>query len=190
MPETIRTRAMGWSPFKKDDENIHSSYNSLSHIDIVHRMIHDGRMFIHNDLYGSVPDNAVVMHLIQTNSYSAHIQNFTANVTGAPAIISVYENCAVDSFGTPCIVYNNNRTSDRIPSAGMFCGSVTMSNTGDLIERSLITGTKQAGGPGSDREYELITNPGSMYLMALHNVSGQAIEYTDFNMSWYEPRLT
>lgn len=178
-----------WNALLGRSENVRASVNALYTIEVLHAMVHEGRMYSHEDIHRSVANGDSVIHHVTPNSGSYfHVQLFSANVTGAPVELGLFEGSSYDtsSAGAAIVPVNHNRNSSNTFGGVMRQGCVLVNTGTALPPQTIIPGAKQSGGPGTGQAFEVILQPNVGYAFGFLNVSGGTID-VDLTITGYFP---
>lgn len=150
-----------------------SAPSRVVNMDHVHRMMHDGRYFMHNGEL-SLAAGAVFDHLIRVPAGCyPHLRLLGVETTNAPARIWLYESPTVSAVGTAHESNNVKRYSSRTTPVLIYHGpTVTLTGT-VLLDGHLIPGSNQSGGVGAQSFMEWLLSPGLDYLVRVRNDSSQ-----------------
>lgn len=162
----------------------HVSLNGLITTDTVHSRVHSGSAYFCVGVYSLANDANENWYLaVESNTY-VHFREASASGTGAPLLVTLYEDAIVSSIGGIITPYNLNRASASIPTLAVSRAPV-VTTTGTMLDTLLIPGAKQQGTIGDLAKIEWVLKPGKNYLVSFTNQSGGSIRINP-NIFWYE----
>jgi len=145
---------------------------------IDHALIHQGFAFTHSHYHTGIAAAATDDHLIITGDYEIHLRHLSYSSTGAPILLEYYENTVTSADGTPLLMGNNNRSSNKTPSFTLN-SAPTVTGVGDPMGSTLIPSiTNQGGGVAILAGGEWILAANTKYLIRLTNQDNSEIDYT------------
>lgn len=159
----------------------------MTEIELIHLMVHDGRVFLASHRTDAVANDDSLTALVITGSKSVHL-DAVCNL-GGDFYIDVYEDATLSDNGTEIDVVNAARYSDNTPVASIY-HTPTITDNGTrirmLYESGGRTGNAQGGaGGGEVRAPEIVFKKNTNYLIVITNKSGSA-KPASFDISFYE----
>ena len=154
----------------------------------LHERIEAGQVFSHSERHLAVASGNTRDHIIQTNGKITHLISYTVSSDVAPGEVSLYEDASVSVEGTPAAIRNMNRNQQGkvTPTTKMF-NNPTITDAGELLEATVISGTKQSGGAGEGVVSEWVLKPATNYLLRYINKSTGAADIST-RMMFYEKK--
>lgn len=162
-----------WEAIGKD-----SLTSTLRTIAIEHALSHDGKAFVCTTVASVANTAKYDILLVNPTSNFTHLRFWDWEVTGAPAVIELYEGpFSGVGTGTLCPLNATNRTTSNVSSLSVYIASSLTLNASlsTLLENHVLTGAKQTGGTQEGTAMEWILNENTDYLMRINNDSGGAI---------------
>lgn len=144
--------------------------------DALHSNIHRGEVFEVSYIWLAVPDAASRYLLIETPADRLVHGSFKVTCTGT-SVFEIWENPAVSANGSAIAAINRNRiVSD--PAATSFWFDPTVTSPGSNLSEELVPGGSgpHSGGGGASSFHEWVLAPGTLYLLEITNISGNAQE--------------
>ena len=157
-------------------------------IEAEHSKIHDGLAFALSNINSLTAGSTAYYAFVGVTGYVPHWRLIRLNSTGAPFVISLYENpyLNVNSLGTQLTPYNMNRNSSIVSSLTAYLNPVINVNSlGTQLEAEKTASTAVQGGSLSNPTiFEWIFNNGVNYVLAVKNEDSTTESYgTTF--FWY-----
>lgn len=151
--------------------------------DLVHYNCELEKCYIAHYYESNIPNNENRSFMIKTDSKEVHVISYKVTTGVSPLDIKLYEGATVSNEGTLVTSYNLNRNS-VISSSTLIYYNPTITSYGNIIDRSLVTGTKTEAG-NDNQIIHLILKPDTYYLLNVDNranSNGEAL----FKFIWYE----
>lgn len=164
---------------------VDSVTGAVQTIDWEHSRIHSSKGFLLNGKHTIANGASLDVLLSNPAGNYPHLRAVTADVTGAPFSIYIYEAPTVSANGTAAPAKNLNRNSAVAANLLTYTGP-TVTTVGTELECSVIPGAKQTGGSGTENiQMEWILKSNTLYLVRLTNNSGGS-EDASIKLFWYE----
>jgi len=161
-------------------------HGSAKTIDIVHALLHDGKMYSHSNIHSSLAVGSEHVHVLKVSSDGyPHLLIPYLSATVTPIEIRLYESAQISSYGVEASVYNHNRNMPNSSHITMYESSVVSSLGEALFERSIIGAGNQSGGEYQfDDEWILVG--GLTYAVGVKNLGNQVLNYSIVH-KWVQP---
>lgn len=164
---------------------VDSATGAVQTIDWEHSRIHSSKAFLVNGKHTIANGASLDILLSNPAGNYPHLRAATANVTGAPFDVCIYEAPTVSANGTAATARNLNRNSAATANLLAYTGP-TVTGTGTELECSIVPGAKQTGGSGIDNiQMEWVLKANTLYLVRFTNNSGGS-EDASIKLFWYE----
>lgn len=163
------------------------NYGSMKTIDIVHALLHDGKMYGHSNIHRSLAVGSEHCHILRVASgQTPHLLVPYLSATVTPIEIRLYENTQVSSLGAAAAVFNHNRSMPTSNAIAIYESAVVSSLGTMLYERSISGSGNQSGGEYTFESDEWMLIGGTTYAVGVTNKGNQVLDYSIVH-KWVQP---